>query len=427
MRRTYNVLVFPGGTEIGLEVQRALGQCKDIRLYSAGLADSNHAPYVFARHFELPSIHDAAWIERLNALIDEHGIDYVYPAYDDVLVSLSANAQRIHAGIVASPPATCRLTRSKSATYTRLRHVLPVPKHYDGPEFVDRYPVFVKPDEGQGSQGTHLVHDEPQLRSALAAEKDAIVLEYLPGEEVTVDCFTDREAGLVFCQGRQRLRVRSGISMHSRPAHDDAFRRYAEAIGRELTFYGAWFFQLKRALSGEYKLLEIAPRVAGTMALHRVLGVNFPLLSIYEHERVPISIMTNDAAVEIDRALVNRYRHNISYNTVYVDLDDTLVIHEKVNTDLVRFLYQCINLGKRLVLLTKHGAELSIILQTHRLTGIFDQLIHLRKTEAKADHIGSTDAIFIDDSFSERKAVRDRLGIPTFDCSMLELLLDERV
>lgn len=425
--RVYRVLVFPGGTEIGLEVQRALGQCKNVRLYSAGLAVSNHAPYVFARHFELPSIHDDAWIDSLNALIDEHGIDYVYPAYDDVLVSLSVNAQRIHARIIASPPATCRLTRSKSATYAHLRHVVPVPRQYASLDVVDRYPVFVKPDKGQGSQGTHLVHDEAQLRDVLAAAQDAIVLEYLPGDEFTVDCFTDRDAGLVFCQGRQRLRVRSGISMHSRPAHDDAFRRYAEAIGRELTFYGAWFFQLKRARSGEYKLLEIAPRVAGTMALHRVLGVNFPLLSIYEHERVPISIMTNDAAVEIDRALVNRYRHNISYNTVYVDLDDTLVIHDKVNTDLVRFLYQCINLGKRLVLLTKHGAELAVILQTHRLTGIFDQLIHLRMTEAKADHIGSTGAIFIDDSFSERKAVRDRLGIPTFDCSMLELLLDERV
>ena len=51
--RMYDVLVFPGGTEIGLEIQRALCQCKDIRLYSAGLDVSNHAPYVFARHFSV--------------------------------------------------------------------------------------------------------------------------------------------------------------------------------------------------------------------------------------------------------------------------------------------------------------------------------------------------------------------------------------
>lgn len=51
-----SVLVFPGGTEIGLEIWRSLKDCKEIRLYSAGSEVSNHAPYVFARHFNLPSV-----------------------------------------------------------------------------------------------------------------------------------------------------------------------------------------------------------------------------------------------------------------------------------------------------------------------------------------------------------------------------------
>jgi len=53
-----NVLILPGGTEIGLEIWRALKDCKDIRLYSAASDVSNHAPYVFARHFIVPGVHE---------------------------------------------------------------------------------------------------------------------------------------------------------------------------------------------------------------------------------------------------------------------------------------------------------------------------------------------------------------------------------
>ena len=39
--------------------------------------------------------------------------------------------------------------------------------------------------------------------------------------------------------------------------------------------------------------------------------------------------------------------------TVYVDLDDTLVCKGRLNGDLIKFLYQCVNQGKRIVLLSK--------------------------------------------------------------------------
>jgi len=47
--------------------------------------------------------------------------------------------------------------------------------------------------------------------------------------------------------------------------------------------------------------------------------------------------------------------------------------------------------------------------------------------QAKSAFISEKDAIFIDDSFSERKEVHTRLGVPTFDCSMIEMLFDDRV
>jgi hypothetical protein len=415
---------------MGLEIHRALYQCKDVRLYSAHLDVSNHAPYVFARHFDMPSIHDTLWVDKLNELTAEQRIDYIFPAYDDVIVALAQNAERIKARIVTSPLETCLITRSKSQTYRLLADVLPVPTLYNEElETIDHYPVFVKPDKGQGSQHTQVVTSREQLLCALktdAVEGERLVLEYLPGEEYTIDCFSDRERGLLFCRGRQRIRMKSGIAMDSRPTHDDVFVEYASAISRKLVFHGAWFFQLKKDRHGNYKLLEVAPRVAGTMALHRVQGVNFPLLSIYEQERIPVEIRVNNVYVEIDRALVNRYRHEIRYSAVYVDLDDTLIFNDKVNLSLIGFLYQCVNSSKRLILLTKHTADVDHTLRQHRLIGVFDELIHVERSAHKSDYIREEDAIFIDDSFSERKMVSEQLGILTFDSSMIEMLIDER-
>lgn len=426
MKKMYNVLVFPGGTEIGLEIHRALCQCKNVRLYSAGSDVSNHAPYMFARHFIVPSVCEPTWVDSLNQVIVKQGIDYVFPAYDDVIVALAQNAEMIKAQIVSSPLETCLITRSKSKTYRLFASVLPVPKLYDDLEAISEYPVFVKLDKGQGSQQTHVVYNEERLTRILQEGQGYIVVEYLPGEEYTIDCFSDRDAGLLFCGGRQRVRTKCGISMDSRPVDDRVFLEYASAISKKLTLYGAWFFQLKKDQQGTYKLLEIAPRIAGTMALHRVQGVNFPLLSIYEQERVPIEIFVNKVCVEIDRALVNRYKHQVNYSVVYVDLDDTLILNDTVNVNLVRFLYQCINAGVRVVLLTRHASDIDQTLRKHRLTAIFDEILYIEQSASKSDYIRTRDAILIDDSFSERKAISERLGILTFDCSMIEMLMDER-
>lgn len=387
----------------------------------------NHAPLVFHNHYIIPSIHEHGWIDALNSLTDEVSIDYIFPAYDDIIEALAENAQVIKAKVVSSPLETCLLTRSKSKTYELLRNSIPVPVTYDKMEAVDKFPIFLKPDKGQGSQNTCIIYSPTHLESILQSQSGLLIMEYLPGEEFTIDCFSDRESGLLFCAGRERIRTKNGISVSSKTVQNDIFYEYALEISKKLTFYGAWFFQLKKASNGNYKLLEIAPRVAGTMALHRVLGINFPLLSLYEQERIPITILANRMDIEIDRALTNRYKHAIEYDTVYLDLDDMLIFNGKINLPVIHFVYQCINKRIRVVLLTKHPGNIDATLREYRLANIFDEIIHLGKEDDKADFISGSNSILIDDSFSDRRAVFEKRGILSFDCSMLEVLLDERI
>jgi hypothetical protein len=427
----YNVLVFPGGTEIGLEIFKCLYQCKDIKLFSASENISNHAPYVFTNHFTIPSVDEENWLEKINEIIIANNISYIFPAHDDVIVAIAENQSKIMANFISSPLETCLITRSKSQTYELFKSLIPIPKSFNNPENIQEYPIFIKPDKGQGSQDTHIIKNAKQLKNFLeniGSDKKYLILEYLPSAEYTIDCFSDRDRGLLFCDARERIRTRSGISMNSRSVCNDIeiFTQYAQIIMKKLPLYGAWFFQVKKDKYGIYKLLEIAPRIPGTMALQRVKGINLPLLSLYEHQRIPLTIMTNSIDIEIDRALINRYKYNLSYRKVYVDLDDTLIINNKINTLLIRFLYQCLNNNISIILITKHSEDLQATLQKHRINGIFEEIIHLNSSDSKVNYISDTNSIFIDDSFSERQSVYKNLGIPTFDCSMIEILLDDK-
>lgn len=417
-----NILVFPAGTEIGLEIYQALKHCKEVILHGAGQAISNHAPFVYQSYHTIPSINEKGWLTSLITLCNKLEIDYIFPAYDDIVVALASRREEIPATILTASDKVCELTRSKSQTYHKLKSFIRVPKLYSLNEVKD-FPVFVKPDRGQGSQGAHLVLNQNELAVTASKIQNPIICEYLPGEEYTVDCFSDRELGVIFCSARVRLRIRNGIAVHTQSVDLNGVDKIANQIHQTLGMQGAWFFQLKRSDDGELVLLEVAPRIAGSMSAHRVQGINFPLLSIYEHERLPLHIMSLPVHVEVDRALYNRYRLKIHYKALYIDLDDTLLLRGKLNLDALQLVFSCINRGISVTLLTRHDGNLEATLRKYRLTGLFDEVIHLNKTQRKSEFILRKDSIFLDDSFAERREVYEKCGVPTFDCSMLEALI----
>jgi carbamoyl-phosphate synthase large subunit len=420
--RARRVLVFPAGTEIGLEIHQALQHCKEVELFGAGQAVSNHAPFVYERYHQLPSIHEEKWLPALIELCEALEIDYIFPAYDDVVVALAYHRAALPAVVLTANEETCRITRSKSLTYQALGAVVRVPHTHHSTTATD-FPLFVKPDRGQGSQGAQLVRNADELSAAVGSINDPIVCEYLPGEEYTIDCFSDRNLGVLFCGARVRLRMRNGIAVHTQSVTLDGAQEIADGIHTALKMRGAWFFQLKRANNGELTLLEVAPRIAGSMSTHRVQGINFPLLTIFEHERLPLQLLTNPMPVELDRSLQNQYRLGLYYEALYIDLDDTLLVSGKVNLDALRLVYSCINRKIPVILITRHDGNLTNTLIQYRLTGLFDEIIHLNRNQRKSEHVRHVNAIFVDDSFAERQDVHQLLGIPTFDCSMIDALI----
>lgn len=418
-----NILVFPCGSEVALEIYRSLKN--DIHFHLIGASSvEDHGKFVFEDYIGgLPYVTDSNFLSVLVEIVKTRKIDAIYPAMDMVISVIKKAEDDLPCKVIASSKETVDICLSKRKTYETLQGIVKVPFLYSNYNDDSIYPVFCKYDVGYGSRGAEKVRDYSGL---LAYKKDhcgSIVCEYLSGEEYTVDCLTNKYGDLLFVGARTRGRVSNGISVNTKPCDNKEFLPLVEAINKKINFRGAWFAQFKRDKNGVLTLLEIAARLGGSSSLYRAQGVNFASLSIYDTFDVSISILNNDCTIEMDRSLDNVYKIDIEYDEVYCDYDDCCVLEEKmVNTDMVGFLYKCINQGKKVTLLTRHDKGLDGDIKRMRLEGIFDSIITISDNTPKAKYIKNLKSIFIDDSFSERKNVHDSLGIPVFGVDMIKYL-----
>jgi hypothetical protein len=420
------ILVFPCGSEVGLEIYRSLCYSRHIELIGGNSID-DHGKFIYKNYIgDLPFINSPLFISKLKEIINHYNIDAVYPTMDEVVYILKKHEIKIGCKVISASLKTVEICLSKVKTYDILKDKVRTPKIFlKENEICDNdYPVFVKPIIGYGSRGTKKAKNKIELLAHLKEYPNCIISEYLEGEEYTIDCFTDKNGKLRFVGARVRNRIKMGISVNTKIVKDDEeFKEMANRINQAIQFRGAWFFQLKKNKLQDLVLMEVASRLGGSSALYRMKGVNFALLSVFDIFDNEINIQTNNYNIEFDRALSNRYKMDIIFNTAYVDFDDCLIINESVNTELLKVLYQFLNKGIQVILLSRHQKDIYTSLKKYRLSEVFDKIIHIGKSEKKSTYVTEKNSIFIDDSFAEREEVLIKKGIPVFAPDMVESLI----
>jgi hypothetical protein len=164
------------------------------------------------------------------------------------------------------------------------------------------------------------------------------------------------------------------------------------------------------------------------MCLTRARGINLPLLSVYVFLGYDVEAEANPVSIVLDRTLISRYQIDYNYNSVYFDFDDTLVVNNKVHLPAIKFLYQCKNENKKVILITKHSQDIYETLAKFAISSsLFNEIIHIKPHEEKREFITPSEAIFVDNAYQERKKIQKKHGIPTFDVDGLEVLINWRV
>ncbi|QTN45097.1 ATP-grasp domain-containing protein [Ectopseudomonas mendocina] len=416
------VLVLPCGSEVGLEIGQALGRSLHVELYGASSRD-DHGRLAFARYAELPNIADTQFDARFTELLARWRIDLVFATHDSVMAYLAPRMADWGAYLVNGDPHSAQIARSKAATYELFAGEPWLPRVFAGLDDVERWPVLLKPDQGQGGQGVILAADRATAEVALAMIEQPLICEYLPGEELTVDCFSDRRGHLLYVGPRSRERVVGGIAMRSRrlPVNDEV-ERIAATIHQRIKLRGPWFFQLRRDATGQYRLLEISCRLSSGSVVQRAAGVNLPLMAVQDYMERDLTVLDEPRVTLVERRLASHAELAHDFDTAYLDFDDTLVCAGRANPQAMRFAYRLLEMDKRLILLTRHEGDLHAALAEARIAeSLFERIIHLQAGEAKSSVIEGA-AIFIDNHFPERLDVARHCGIPVFDVDALELL-----
>ena len=421
-----NIMIFGGGGYAAVQVYFALKNSLRFHPIMAGSYD-NHSTYISNDSIiNLPYTYEEDFIVRLNECLDSRKIEFIIPTHDSAALLLAEQQEKIHAIVVCSCLKTTRLCRYKSLTYKALKGLdfVPITYSYENAEF----PLFAKDDEGQGGRNTHKICNREELEKLKEDNIDYVLCEYLPGRELTIDCFTDRHGALRFAQPRYRERLLNGITARtSNIDMTDEIFHIVTSISERIKFHGFWFVQCKENAEGKLKLMEISTRFAGTFGLSRNLDVNFPLLALCDFSGMDIDISPNKYKISLDKSYIDRYKIDYKYQRVYLDFDDTLVFNrEKFNTEAMRFVYQCLNKKIKIALITKHAYDINETMERIRLSkSIFDEIIEVPINHDKYKYMNNDiPSIFIDNAYAERKKAKEILGIPSFDVSNIECLID---
>lgn len=423
-------LVFPSGSGVAIEIYESLKNHKDIELLFANsekLSQTNNL--IESKYNDVPKLSENTTedlINYLNDLIIKEKLDFIIPTMDLGHFYLSKFADQINCKIITSEFNTNKICINKETTYNYLQSYIKCPKILSTEKKMN-YPVFIKPKQGYSSKECYIINNKKELE--FYYNNNMLILEYLPGKEYTVDCITHNNE-LIYLNARERKLTRAGLSIITENISKESklyqkILEYGKDLNSILSFKGSWFFQIKMDNDGEIALLEASTRIAGASSINRVNNVNLTLISIYIHFNYPIDIIENNiqniSVSKIYKSMIDTNFLKLIEN-IYVDFDDTLIVQNNVNYELISLIYRFNNL-KNIYLLTRHKDNIENSLKKYNIDiNLFSSIFHIKNKESKKNII-KNNSIFFDDSFTERKSCLEKNNIFVFDVDAISFFI----
>lgn len=284
---------------------RVVGVDADSEAYGFGLVDE---------HYTVPRGDEDGYVARIAEVAAAEDADAVLPLTTDELRPLAADRGAIPAPVMVSQLDALDVANDKGALYEFLdangydcapdyRRVADADAFVEAVESLGypENPVCFKPTVGSGMRGFRVLDEGTDRVSRLLDEKpgagvttlpevlpvlsdadpfpELAVMEYLPGKEYSVDVLAMGDSvGPVI--PRTRAQTRAGITFQGVVEDNDALVEASSAICRDLGLAYNVNLQFKYDADGDPKVVEINPRVSGTIVMCVGAGANLPYLGV---------------------------------------------------------------------------------------------------------------------------------------------------
>jgi carbamoyl-phosphate synthase large subunit len=277
--------------------------------------------------FQIPFPESPDFIEKLLKICVSEKIDVLIPLVTRELSILARNKNLFTENgisISVSDPEPLKIANNKYLLMKFCRdNSIPVPSFYlvnSLEEFrlaaaMLGYPdekICFKPPVSNGLRGFRIIEDGQDRLYSLINEKpnniyigfdefisicnsgdtfpELLVMEYLPGEEYSVDVIVDN-GRFISAIPRSRDHIKMGISFVGTVIEDREIIEFSRQLVEGLKLNGNIGLQFKRDKNGIPKIIESNPRVQGTIVLCTAAGENMVYeavkLSLGEETSVP--------------------------------------------------------------------------------------------------------------------------------------------
>ena len=319
-----NILMTGGGAPGAAGILHCL---KQNNLFYITIADAN--PNAVGRYlnnnFEtIPLANNPDFIDMVLSLCKKENIQVIMPLVTRELIPLSKHKvefETIGTKILVSNAESLEIANDKGRLYQFLEWRGITTPQYRIVETIEQfkttaeelgYPaktICFKPSISNGSRGFRIISDEINELDLMMNHKpdssyihftdavrilssgkfpELLVSEYLPGEEFSVDCLA-KNGDAILIVPRLRKRIINGISIEGEFIKEESVISYCSAIIKALQLHGNIGIQVRRSQAGKFLILEINPRVQGTISAAWGAGVNLPVLAIKQELGLPIS------------------------------------------------------------------------------------------------------------------------------------------
>lgn len=289
---------------------------RDIRIIGTDMNPDAVGFYMVDKSYVVPPGNSPEFIPKMLEIAEKEDIDVILPLATYELMSFSLNKRKfedIDAEIMVSDPEPLEIANNKGKLYDFLRDKsidVPKSKIVEDLSELEKYvfelgypdvPVCIKPQISKGGRGFRilkinidkldlLMNSKPDntfttfedIRSILQNANPfpkMVVMEYLPGREYSVDVLASKGESLITVP-RSRDVIKLGISFVGMVENNKEVKNMANKIVKEIGLDYNINLQLKYSIDNIPKIIEINPRVSGTIVLCTGAGVNMPYFGI---------------------------------------------------------------------------------------------------------------------------------------------------
>jgi carbamoyl-phosphate synthase large subunit len=309
MPKMINVLVTGIGGPTAQGVMSGLADEENITIVGVDRREVNSGRPFCHKFHQIPGMIDlGSYKNKIKEIVQLEKIDVIFPSLHEEIEVYASFKKELDV-VVATPDTDyIHALNNKAEVYKLLEQM-------DLEYYIPKYFVFQNKEElkvvmdkhfsrdkftvakqvsGHGALGFALLTDRKTYLEMLTKgqknyvalqdycdiphEGGEMVMEYLPGQEFSVDVYV-YEGNTVTAVPRERTGVSSGLVLDGKVIYNEALIEAGSVVSEALIHTGFMNLQFIEH-EGSYKLTDINPRFCGSQVMSLGAGVNFPLLVI---------------------------------------------------------------------------------------------------------------------------------------------------